>query len=459
MGCGSSDIQTENENIALSPEKEILETKEENDNMNNIKKQVIQKQNDILQKYQKKKGNTNKVSLSNISSCFIKFWNTQNGPKYLIKSKDENILKFLEDMNPFNENIKQNKDLNQLQNELYETELYYSKEAKLNSDNNLKIKSTQKIHSKYNLSLRLKNTGTNQCETFNFNELDKPLLIVFFKITDEKALNKIQEIKSKEIELENQEDKNFLFLPIINIFIDQYESISSKKYKHIFDILKAVNKDDLNYYVLLKNVNEHFTNLFELEKMKQSKCIFINRSSEISIILDEKIEYLNYEMIDFFLNVRNNEYSNDYFSLERKQDIINILEKNSKDYNKLNKKYKFEIDLKVISSEKKMPAFLRFTCNEREKEQALQLYNEAINELKSKIKKVFCSEYIIKDNIKELFNLIKLLNQKINEEIIQFKNIEGKSNEIPFILNCKSNIINDNNEKSNNSNNNEICKI
>ena len=52
-----------------------------------------------------------------------------------------------------------------------------------------------------------------------------------------------------------------------------------------------------------------------------------------------------------------------------------------------------------------------------------------------------------------------MLNQKINEEIIQFKNIEGKSNEIPFILNCKSNIINDNNEKSNNSNNNEICKI
>ena len=176
--------------------------------------------------------------------------------------------------------------------------------------------------------------------------------------------------------------------------------------------------------------------------MKQSKCIFINRSSEISIILDDKVEYLNYEMIDFFLNVRNNEYSNDYFSLERKQDIINILEKNSKDYNKLNKKYKFEIDLKIISSEKKMPAFLRFTYNEREKDSALQLYNNTINELKTKIKKIFCSEYMIKDNIKELFNLIKLINQKINEEIIQFKNAEGKSNEIPFILNCKSSIIN-----------------
>ena len=40
-----------------------------------------------------------------------------------------------------------------------------------------------------------------------------------------------------------------------------------------------------------------------------------------------------------------------------------------------------------------------------------------------------------------------------------FKNIEKNSDKISFILNCKSNIINDNNEKSNNSNNNEICKM
>ena len=351
MGCGSSDIQTENGN-ETARQKEVLETKEENDNLNDIKKQVIKKQNDIIEKYQKKVGNENQISLSNISSCFIKFWNTQNGPKYSIKSKDENILKFLEDMNPFNANIKKNKDLDKLQNELYETELYYSKEAKLKTDTNLKVKSTQRIHNKYNLSLKLKNIGTNQCEIFNFNELDKPLLIIFFNINEEKALNKIQQIKTKEKEFEEQKDKNFLLLPIINLFVDQYESIISKKYSYIFDILKTINKNDLNYYALLKDVNEHFTDLFDLEKMKQSKCIFINRNSEISIILDEKIEYLNYEMIDFFLNVRNNDYSNDYFSLENKQDIISILEKNSKDYNKLSKKYKFEVDLQVISSKK-----------------------------------------------------------------------------------------------------------
>ena len=455
MGCGSSS-DVKSENIIIKERNDFLETKEEE----NIKKQVNQKQNDILEKYQKKKGNTNKVSLSNISSCFIKFWNTENCPKFSIKSKDENILKFLEDMNPFNENIKQNKDINKLQNDLYETELYYSKQTQPKSDNNLKVESTQKIHNKYNLSLKLKNLGTNQSETFNFNELDKPLLIIFFNIKEEKAINKIKEIILKEIEFEDNEEKNFIFLPIINIFVDQYESItSSKKYKYIFDILKAFNEDNRDYYVLLKNVNEHFTNLFVLEKMKQSKCIFINRNSEISIILDEKIEYLNYDIIDFFLNVRNNEYSNDYFTFENKQDIINILEKNYKDFNQLKKKYKFEVDLKVISYEKKLPVYLRFTYNEKEKDIALKLYKQVTDEMKAKISKIFCSEYMIKDNNKELFNLIKILKQKMKNEIFLFKNLERKADDIPFILNCRSNIINDNNEISNNTNNNEICKI
>ena len=206
MGCGSSS-DVKSENIIIKERNDFLETKEEE----NIKKQVNQKQNDILEKYQKKKGNTNKVSLSNISSCFIKFWNTENCPKFSIKSKDENILKFLEDMNPFNENIKQNKDINKLQNDLYETELYYSKQTQPKSDNNLKVESTQKIHNKYNLSLKLKNLGTNQSETFNFNELDKPLLIIFFNIKEEKAINKIKEIILKEIEFEENEEKNFIF--------------------------------------------------------------------------------------------------------------------------------------------------------------------------------------------------------------------------------------------------------
>ena len=455
MGCSSSDVKTENITVP-NQRNDFIETKEEE----NIKKQVNQKQNDIIEKYQKKKGNSNTVSLSNISSCFIKFWNTENGTKFSIKSKDENVLKFLEDMNPFNEKIMNNKDINKLQTELYETELYYSKQTQPKSGNNLQVKSTQKIHNNYNLSLKLKNIGTNQTETFNFNELDKPLLIIFFNIYNEKSLNKIQEFKLKEIELEEQEEKDFLLLPIINIFVDQYESVSSsKKYKYIFDILKAINGDYSDYYVLIKNVNEHFTHLFELEKMKQSKCIFINRNSEISIILDEKIEFLNYEMIDFFLNKRNNEYSNEYFTSENKQDIINILEKNCKDFNKAAKKYKFEIDLKVISSEKKLPVYLRFIYNEKEKDLAQKLYKQVIDELKTKINKIFCSDHMIKDNISELLNLIKLLKQKMNSEIIVFKNRETNLKIAPFIINRKSNIINYNNENSNNSNCNEICKI
>lgn len=388
MGCGSSDTKSTSENIP-PPRNDFIETKEEE----NIKKQVNQKQNDIIEKYQKKKGNTKTVSLSNISSCFIKFWNTEKGPKFSIKSRDENILKFLEDINPFNENIKNNKDLNKLQTELYETELYYSKTSQNKPNNKLQVKSTQKIHNKYNLNLKLKNLGTNQSETFDFNDLDKPLLIIFFDFKEEKALNKILEFKKKEKELEENEEKNFLLLPIINIFVDQYESVSSsKRLRKMFDLLKSLNGEDKDYYVLIKNVNDHFTHLFELEKMNQSKCIFINRNSEISLIFDEKIEYLNYEIIDFFLNTRNSEYSKDYFTAENKQDIINILEKNCNNYNNLKKKYKFDIDLKVISSEKQLPVYLRFTYNEKEKDKALKLYKEVTDEIKTKISAIFCSE-------------------------------------------------------------------
>ena len=366
MGCSSSDIKTETtEHVQRN---DFNETKKEE----NTKKQVNQKQNDIIEKFQKKKGNSKMVSLSNISSYFIKYWNTENGPKFSIKSKDENILKFLEDINPFNDNIKNNKDINHLQTELYETELYYSKISQPKTGNNLQVKSTQRIHNKYNLNLKLKNIGTNRSETFDFNNLDKPLLIIFFDISNEVSLNKVLEFKLKEKELEEKDDKNFLLLPIINIFVDQYESVnSSKKLRKIIEIVKSFNDDDTDYYVLIKNVNEHFTQLFELEKMKQSKCICINRNSEISLIVDEKIQYLNYDIIDFFLNTRNSEYSKNYFTEENKQDIMNILETDCKKFNELRKKYKFEIDLKVISFDKQLPIYLRFTFHEKEKEIAL----------------------------------------------------------------------------------------
>ena len=324
MGCCSSGIKVE-EPPDTGREGGFFEAKEEQVAI----KKFNQKQNEIIDKFNKKKGNSNNVGLSNISSCYIKYKNSSKGPIYTIESNAENVLKFLENINPFNEEIKKNKDVNNLQTELYETELYYSNIIKPNSPN-LQIKSTQKIHNNYKLNLKLKNIKTNQSKTFDFNNLDKPLLIIFFNILSEKAVNKIREFKLKELELINQESKNFILLPIINIFVDQYENVcNNKKYKRFLEIINEnnISQEDDNYYVLIKTINDHFTQLFQIDKMKQSKCIVINRNSEISLILDEKIEYLNYDMIDFFLNTRNSEYSKDYFSFENKQDIINILDK------------------------------------------------------------------------------------------------------------------------------------
>ena len=315
MGCCGAETKDEKP-PQEEEENNFFETKEEQIAI----KKVTEKQNEIIDKFNKKKGNSKSVGLSNITSCYIKFGNSNKGTKYKIESNAENVLKFLENINPFNEEIKKNKDINNLQTELYETEMYYSNIMKTKSQN-LQIKSTQKIHNNYNLILKLKNLKTNQSKNFDFNNLDKPLLIIFFNILSEKALNKIKEFKIKEIELFEQENKNFILLPIINIFVDQYENVcNNKKYKQILEIIKEnnsnINGEDNDYFVLIKSINDHFTQLFELEKMKYNKCIIINRNSEISLIFDEKIEYLNFDIIDFFLNTRNSEYSKDYFSFE-----------------------------------------------------------------------------------------------------------------------------------------------
>ena len=465
MGCGSSSAIIENN-------EKPKEEKEENNNFYESKekqiaiKKVTEKQNEIIEKFHKKKGNSKNVGLSNISSCYIKFWNSNKGIKYTAESNAENVLNFLENINPFNEEIKKNKDINNLQTELNETEMYYSNIIKSNSpkSQNLQIKSTQKIHNNYNLTLKLKNLRTNQSKIFDFNNLDKPIVIIFFNILSEKALNKITEFKMKEIELLNQEDKNFILLPIINIFVEQFENVcNSKKYKRILEIIKENNEnikeDERDYFVLIKKVNDHFTQLFQLEKMKQSKCIIINRNSEISLILDEKIEFLNFEIIDFFLNTRNSEFSKDFFSFENKQHIIDILDKNCKEVcDKFYKKFKFEIDLKVISFEKKLPVFLRFTYHEKDKEIGEQLYKRVTENIKNKVNKMFYSQYIIKNNRNEIIEMVKYLKNKLDKDIFTFKKKEENNSYFSFILNSKISIINDINNNCNNTNNNDICK-
>ena len=457
MGCCSSETKDEGPR-AKKDEMNFFETQEEQIAV----KKVAEKQNEIIEKFNKKKGNSKSVGLSNITSCCIKFGNSSKGTYYKIDSNAENVLKFLENINPFNEEIKNNKDINNLQKDLYETELYYSNIIKPQSPN-LQIKSTQKIHNNYNLTLKLKNIKTNQSKSFDFNNLDKPLLIIFFNILSENALQKIKEFKTKEIELFNQENKNFILLPIINIFVDQYENVcNSKKYKHILEIVKGnnsnINGEEDDYFVLIKNINDHFTDLFQLEKMKQSKCIIINRNSEVSLILEENIEYLNFDIIDFFLNTRNSEYSKDYFTFENKQQIIDILENDCKDIaNKFSKKFLFEIDLKVISSEKKLPVYLRFTYHEKDKELGQNLYKQVTTDIKSKVNKIFFSEYMVKSKKEELIEMYKYLNNKLDKEIFTYKRKEA-SKSVSFILNCKSIIINDNNKNCNNSNNNDICK-
>ena len=88
MGCGASDTKDENPN---EEEMNFFESKDQI-----AIREVTKKQNEIIDKFNQKKGNSNNVGLSNITSCYIKFWNSSKGTKYTIESNAENILKFLE---------------------------------------------------------------------------------------------------------------------------------------------------------------------------------------------------------------------------------------------------------------------------------------------------------------------------------------------------------------------------
>ena len=102
--------------------------------------------------------------------------------------------------------------------------------------------------------------------------------------------------------------------------------------------------------------------------------------------------------------------------------------------------------------------YLRFTYHEKDQQIAQNLYKQVTDEIKNKVKKAFCTEYMIKDNKNELIDMVKFFKHKMDNEIFAYKRKEPNKKSFSFILNSKSIIINDSNNKCNNSNNNDICK-
>ena len=455
MGCSSANIieDTKNNdtssilNIPNNNKKDIYRIRRKGDRgydepiskleEHEILEEIAKEEIEILNQFNSKYNDNEGITLASLSQYYLH--SNKENTNIISLSSNEKIIKCLKNINPFNENIDENNDINLLKSKLVKIETKNPKLIKPVSPL-FHLNLTQVIHQDYDFNFKLKNVITNKYKVFKFNSLDRPILFIFFDILSFESVNKIKEFKQYEKEIIKDENKNFLLIPIMNVFVQEKENLDEQK-----KYLESININE-DCYILTQPLNSNFIKLFELDCITQSKCIIINRNSEISLILEDHIEFLTKEMIDFYLNTRNSEYTNDYYQDENKNDLKNILQKNEfkNILENFTQKFNLEIEFKEIEN-KKYPVNIRFMYHQKDSKNAENILNKLKNNIKNKIKKYFIGEYIIQDKKDSLLKAMDYLKEKINE-IDNNKNISNSS----FVLFNQSISIYNNNDVSKN---------
>ena len=417
---------TDDNSFIELPEKEQLE-------------QIAKEEIEILNQFNSKYKNNEGITLASLSQYYLH--SNKENTNIISLSSNEKIIKCLKNINPFNSNLDENNDINLLKSKLVKIETNHPKLIKPISPL-FHLNLTQVIHQDYEFKFKLKNVINNEYKLFEFNKLDKPLLFVFFDILSYEAINKIKEFKEYEKELMNDSNQNFLLIPIMNVFVQEKEDLSEQK-----KYLESINITE-DCYILTQPLNSSFIKLFELDCITQSKCIIINRNSEISLILDDHIEFLTKEMINFYLNTRNSQYTNDYFTDENKEELKSVLQKEEfkNILENFSQNFNLEIEFKEIEN-KKYPVNIRFMYHQKDSKNAEKILNKLEYNIKNKIKKYFIGKNIIKDKKESLLGAMDYLKQKLNDELNKDKNNNKfKISNSSFILSTQSSCIYNNND-------------
>ena len=460
MGCSSANIKEENEknpnndNLNISnkknlQKKDVYKIKRKGrpgDDESIIElsekeqlEQVAKEEIEILNQFNSKYGNNEGITLASLSQYYLH--SNKENTNIISLSSNEKIIKCLKNINPFNSNLDENNDINLLKSKLVKIQTNHPKLIKPISPL-FHLNLSQVIHTDYEFKFELKNVIKNEFKLFEFNKLDKPILFIFFDILSLEAINKIKEFKEYEKELSNDPNQNFLLIPIMNVFVQEKEDLTEQK-----KYLESINiKEDC--YILTQPNNSSFIKLFELDCITQSKCIIINRNSEISLILEDHIEFLTKEMINFYLNTRNKDYTNDYFTSENREELKSILQKEEFKtiLENFTQNFNLEIEFKEIET-KKYPVNIRFMYHQKDTKNAQNILNKIEYHIKNKIKKYFTGQHIIKDKKESLLGALDYLKQKITEEFNQKLKISNSY----FILSSQSTCIY-------NTNNNDVSK-
>ena len=400
MGCSASEPEVKEylkrpiSNTSSAPITTDNVSLYSNANANENKFIIPKEQLDIITKFNSNFKNANGVQLSTLSK--YQLLSSKENTSIISISTNEKYIKCLNGMNFISSNIDEDKNYMLLKSTL-------SKMNKGKSDylKEFHINISQKIFSEYNFIIKLKSIKRNEYDKFEFNSLGVPILVIFFDIVSYPAIEKIKEI----FEYKSHCEKDFLFLPIMNVFAKETDDLATQK-----QFLSMSQLDDC--YILTHPVNSNYIKLFQLDTIESAKTVIINCNSEIAFLSNEKIEFLSMEIIEFYLHTRNSVNTNDYFTEESKNRMTNIL-KSDQIYKTNIEKIAHEFKIQILFQEienKKYPVHVNIMYNYKDEEIVREIISKINNDMKGNVKKFFMSVYQIKQLKTEMIDAFEYIN-------------------------------------------------
>lgn len=373
--------------------------------------QIPKEQLDIISKFNSNFPNSNGIQLSTLAK--YQLVTSKENTSIISISSNEKYFKCLKGLNCFSSNIDQDNNFTLLKNSLGKVKNISNKNESRAYLNEFHLNLSQKIYSDYNFIIKLKSIKRNKYDIFEFNKLDTPILIIFFDILSYNAISKIKEISSYKDKCETNPNKKFLFLPIMNIFIK--EDDDTAKHKEFLD-LSQLN----DCYILSHPVNSLYIKLFQLDSIESAKVIIINCNSEIAYISNDQIEFLNKEVIDFYLHTRNSQNTNDYYTEESKNKITNCL-KNEKVYRNNIEKIRHDFMIQISFQEienKKYPVHINVMYNSKDEKVMKEIIEQLKKDFQENTKKYFLVDFEVKKLKKEIIDAFEYINGLLVKENI-----------------------------------------
>ena len=387
--------------------KKIIKNEKEIENIN-----LTKEQNNIINQFNSSFPNLKGVELCTLFKYRIIL--SKKNPNVRTIDKKKQYIKYLNEINPMFGNIDLHEIIFNLKNELSNIPIKDENNYKISNENEKKILKKIKLYENFNLNITqiifqdynfeffLWSLKKGNYQFFDFNILNKPILIIFFNYLSNIAIEKIKEVYN-EI---NYKTKNlFLFLPILNSFFKENEKdlINKRIYLEILDI------DD--FYILTQK-NKNFINLFQLNLITESKVIIINQNKEISYILNNKIEFLTKEIVEYYLYEKKfDEKERIYFNKKSKKEITELFK--SKIYKNYINNFKHDYSIEIIFQEidnKTYPINFNYKYDLKDKKNAEDFFIKIKWDIAKYVKNFFISVVETNKNLESIVKVIHYIN-------------------------------------------------